>query len=379
MSKEKFVRDKPHVSIGLLIAIFSVISVFSLGVVVYKDVKATSDSDGDSIPDDIESRDQVPLFLQVFDETVTISTFDTETSTTSGGHEVGHHLGISHGFASHLELQSSLYDDVSSGIPILDFHIKFDSLIEFSDTDSNGYFEPAVDVILGQTSLMNLSRIAFGFGVDGQPTYYLSYLTNNAAFQVDYYRSREHVLLSRGIGLLAQNELISILTFKNYVPLTGDAQIALNLSLASNQDLIFSNSTLVAKTSTGNFNMEYEWFDWNVEDKTNSKVNITIPSSSVPEKEGALYINFGEIVNGSFDPKLSWTTPSTTSFNFFNLPWAYIAMGSIGLLAVATTMRVIRKRPGRLKWSSPSSSSNSEKPTTEAEKRIPETLKHRDR
>jgi hypothetical protein len=379
MSKEKFVRDKPHVSIGLLIAIFSVISGFSLGVVVYKDVMAASDNDGDSVPDDVETRDQVPLFLQVFDELLTISTFDTETSTTSGGHEVGHHLGSSHGFVSHLELHSSLYNDVSSGIPILEFHIKYDSLIEFLDTNSNGYFEPAVDVILGQTSLINLSRVAFGFGVDDQPTYYLSYLTSNGAFQVDYYRSREHVLLSRGIGLLAPNELKSILTFKDYVPLTGGAQIALNLSLTSNQDLIFSNSTLVAKTSSGNFDMKYEWFDWNVEDKTNSKVNITIPSSSIPKKEGALYINFGEVANGSFDPTLSWRTPSSTSFNFFNLPWAYIAMGSIGLLAVATTMRVIRKRPGRLKWSSPSSSSNSEKPTTEAEKRIPETLKHRDR
>ena len=123
MSKEKFVRDKPHINIGLIIALFSILSSISLGIMIYKDVMATLDSDGDSIPDDIETSERVPLFLQIYDEFLTVSTFDTESSTTLGGHEVGHHLGSSHGFVSYLELDSSLYDDTSTGIPILEFNV----------------------------------------------------------------------------------------------------------------------------------------------------------------------------------------------------------------------------------------------------------------
>ncbi|MFW9970064.1 MAG: hypothetical protein ACFFDF_07665 [Candidatus Odinarchaeota archaeon] len=379
MSKEKFVRDKPHVSIGILIALFSVFSGFSLGIVIYNDVMKTSDSDGDSIPDDIEARTEVPLYLDVSDNLLTFSSFESGTSTTSTGHELGHNLGISHGFSTPLEIFSSLYSDTSTGIPILEFGIKFESLIEFLDLDSNGYFEPAVDVILGQTALNNLSRIEFGFGVDGQPSYYAGYLTSNGMLSIDFYRSRENVLLSRGIGLVAPNELKSILTFTNYVPLTGGARVALNLSLTSSHNLIFSNSTFSVKASTSNYEVKYEWFDWNVLSETGNKINITIPSSPIPSKEGLMYINFGHVINGSYDPKLSWVLPYRSMFNFFDLPWSYIAMGSIGLLMVATTTHVVRKKPGRLKYSPPSSSSESNSTSTGSEKKIPSTLKHRDR
>lgn len=379
MSKEKFVRDKPHVNIGLFIALFSILSTISLGIMIYKDAMATFDSDGDSIPDDIESREKVPLFLQIYDETLTISTFDTESSTTSGGHEVGHHLGLSHGSASNLELDSSLYDDTSTGIPILEFNIKYDSLIEFLDTDSNGFFEPSIDVILGQTALINLSRTQIKFGVDGQATYHIGYSTNNGVFQVDNYRSREHVLLSRGIGLITPNELKSILIIKDHVPLTGDAQLALNLSLTSNQDLVFSNQDFIVKTSTDNYEIRYEWPEWDVAGESTNKVNVTLPSTTIPSTKEAIYINFGEIINGSYNPKLSWTFPTTLDFTFLDLPWSYITIGLISLLAIAVTVKIIRKKPGRTTWSPVSTSSDSKHTSTEAEKRIPETLKHRNR
>jgi len=50
MSKEKFVRDKPHLNIGVIIAIFGILSTLSLGMVIFNDVVATLDSDGDTIP-----------------------------------------------------------------------------------------------------------------------------------------------------------------------------------------------------------------------------------------------------------------------------------------------------------------------------------------
>lgn len=85
------------------------------------------------------------------------------------------------------------------------------------------------------------------------------------------------------------------------------------------------------------------------------------------------------MVNGTYDPKLSWVLPYRDTFNFFDLPWSYIAMESIALLTVVTTTHVVRKKPGRLKYTVPSTSSESTKTATRSEKKIPSTLRHRDR
>ena len=141
MSKEKFVRDKPHVTINVIIAVFGILSAFSLGMLIFNDVQATSDSDGDSIPDQEEDRAKVPLFFVVTDDVLTFRSYGTDTAPTTGGHEVGHQLGLSHdGLSSHLEIKSKLYDDVSTEIPLLEFSVKYESLIEFVDASYNYFY-----------------------------------------------------------------------------------------------------------------------------------------------------------------------------------------------------------------------------------------------
>ncbi len=379
MSKEKFVRDKPHMNIGVLIAVFGIISTLSLGMVIYIDVVAKSDSDGDTIPDLEEDRAVQPLFFDITDEILTFRSYETETTPTTGNHEVGHNLDISHaGFSSHLEIQSKLYDDVSTEIPLLEFGVKYESLIEFIDSDANGFFEPAVDVVIAQTTLDNITRTEFGYGVDGQPSYYSIYSTLDGAFKVNLYTSREHVLLARQVGLMAPNELKSYLTFTNYGPLPPGTNLALKLSLNATHNLIFSNTGLSVKSSTGEYTVEYEWYDSAITDGTPTIVNTTVPKSSVPSKSGVIYINFGELTNASYDPKLSWSVPIPGKWNITDLPWTYFTIGSIALLMVVSTTRILRKKPGRVKYVY-AKSSDSTKTTSKSEKQIPSHLRHRDR
>jgi len=379
MSKEKFVRDKPHVNIGVLIAVFGILSGLSLGMVIFNDVVATLDSDGDTIPDLEEDRAKQPLFFDITGEVLTFRSYGTETIPTTGNHEVGHNLDISHaGVSSHLEIHSRLYDDVSTEIPLLDFGVKYESLIEFVDFDANGFFEPAVDVIIAQTTLDNITRTEFGYGIDGQPSYYSKYSTLGGVFKVNLYTSREHVLLARQVGLLAPNELKSYLTFTNYVLLTPGTNLALKLSLNATHNLIFSNTGLSVKTSTGEYTVEYEWYDRAITDGTATIVNTTVTKSSVPSKSGVIYVNFGELTNASYDPKLSWSVPIPGKWNIADLPWTYFAIGSIALLMVVSTTRILRKKPGRVKYVY-AKSSDSTKTTSKTEKRIPSHLRHRDR
>jgi hypothetical protein len=356
MSKEKFVRSKPHVTIGVLIAVFGLLSSFSLGMVIFNDIVVTLDSDGDTVPDQEEERSKRPLFFEVTNDLLSFRSYQTETSPTS----VGHNLELSHdGLSTHLEIHSSLFNDVSTGVPLLEFVLKYESLIEFTDIDTNGYYDPGDDSIAGEAALTNMSRVDFGYGVDGQPSYYSGYSSIDGVLRVDFYTSREHILLGRQIGLLAPNELKSLLTFTNYVPLTGGTKLALKLSFNSSHNLIFSNTGLSVKVSTGNYKVEYEWYDWAIADGINTKVNITVPSSPILSKNGTIYINFGRLTNGTYDPKLSWDLPNLDTFNFADLPWTYFAIGSIALLMVATTTHVVRKKPGRVKYGYYTKSSNS--------------------
>lgn len=375
MSKENFKRDKPHVNIGVLLLIFSMISGFSLGMVIYKDITKLLDDDGDSVPDNEEDRLRTPLFFEVTDDLLTFSSYDTATIPTTTGHELGHNLGLSHGFSSHLAIQSNLYDDVSTGIPILDFKMQYESLIDFLDVDSNGYFDPVVDVIIGETALTNLTLENIGYGIDGQPAYYSGYSSSDGVFNAEFYISGEHVLLGRQVGLLAPNELKSRLTFVNYVP----SSLTLKLSFNSSANLIFSPSGIPLRASTGLYEVQYEWNDFAITDGTMTTVNVTLPSSSIPSNNGVIYINLGQVSNGTYDTKLLWFLPHNNLFNLLDLPWTYITIGSITILTVISTTHVIRKKPGRLKYHSLSSSSDSPESTTQADKSIPSTLRHRDR
>jgi hypothetical protein len=440
MSKEKFVRDKPHVNIGTIsLIIVGIISAVSLGVTIYLDVTETRDSDGDSIPDLEEDISDNPLFFDISDDALNFRTYEA----TSGNHEVGHNLGISHdGISSHVNVFLGVYDDVSTATPLLDFNIKYDSLIEFVDADSNGLFDPATDTIVGKTMLNNMLRLGFGYGVDGEPVYYSNYSTIDGVFKVDFYTAREHILLGRQVGSLSPFELKSFITFTEYTQITGGTKLALNLSLSSSHDINFSGTTLTAKSSTGNYEVEYEWYEWAIIDGVERRVNTTVPSSPVPLNIGSLYINFGEVVNGTYDPKLQWQIPRSNRFSITDIPWSYITIGSLALLTVGmaakkprvkkkskpkpkpptnkfdtiasqvqsassppsdstdhvsrkkpgrvkyqpiTTSKeaadkVPRKRPGRVKYSDiPPSSKKSTKTATKAEKRIPNTIRHRDR
>jgi hypothetical protein len=379
MSKEKFVRDKPHVNIGVLIAIFGILSALSLGMVIFNDVVALSDSDGDTISDQEESEARQPLFFDITDNILTFRSYGTETTPTTGGHEVGHNLGLSHdGISSHLEIQSRLYEDVSTEISKLEFGVKYESLIEFVDSDTNGFFDPLLDAIVSETALDNMSREEFGYGVDGEPAYYSKYSTLDDIFSVTLFNSREHVLLGRQIGLLAPNELKSYLTIKNYAPLTFGTSLALKLWLNATHNLVFSSTGLSVKTSTGEFMVEYEWLDWAITDGINTIVNTTVPSSSILSNNGEIFINFGEITNVSYDPRLSWHVPFPDEWNILDLPWSYFAIGSIALFAISGTTRILRKKPGRVKYVYAKSSEPTET-TADAEKRIPSHLRHRDR
>ena len=221
-------------------------------------------------------------------------------------------------------------------------------------------------------------RVEFGYGIDGQPSYYSKYSTLSGVFKVDLFTSREHILLGRQVGLLAPNEMKSSLTITNFVPLTFGTNLAVKLSLDATQNLTFSSTGLSVRVSIGEYNVEYEWYDWAILDGTKANVNTTVPSSSIPSNIGEIYINFGEITNVSYDPRLSWHVPIPGKWNIFDLPWTYFAIGSIALLTVTGTSRVLRKKPGRLKYVY-AKSPDSTKTTPAAEKRIPSHLRHRDR
>jgi hypothetical protein len=352
MSKEKFVRNKPHVNIATLLVVFSMITALSFSMAIYESVILFSDSDGDTIADNIEAKSTHPLFFEVNEDRLGYQTYET-VNGSSASHELGHNLDIfNDGVGGLLEIDSSFYEDVSTGIPNLEFGWNYESLIEFVDSDSNGLFEPATDTVVGLTPLDNLTRVKFGFGIDGQPIYYSQFSTSDGMLTIDFYTAREHVLLTRQVNVvLAPGEIKSFLTFTNFMPVTGGTKLALHLSLSSSHDLVFSASKVEA--SAGEFKAEYEWENLIVRDGSEGIVNTTLPSTTVPVKDASIFINFGSFTNASYDSHYRWFTPplSRNTFVFSNFPWSYLAIGSVSTVMLVAILYAVRKRPGRVKYS----------------------------
>lgn len=56
----------------------------SLGMLIFNDVQATSDSDGDTISDQEEDRAKVPFFFDITDDVLTFRSYGTDSTPTSG-------------------------------------------------------------------------------------------------------------------------------------------------------------------------------------------------------------------------------------------------------------------------------------------------------
>ena len=83
-------------------------------------------------------------------------------------------------------------------------------------------------------------------------------------------------------------------------------------------------------------------------------------------------------MNATYDPKLHWELPNSTSFNIFtDVPWSYITIGSLAALSIITAAsHVARKRPGRVKYSEiPPSSQKSSETITQDKKETREEKK----
>ncbi|MBD3188991.1 hypothetical protein GF325_19345 [Candidatus Bathyarchaeota archaeon] len=346
MSKEKFVRNKPHVNVGLVAVV--IITGLSCGMVIYQDIAKLLDGDGDSVPDNREARMQIPLYFESSGDSLLYQTYETVNGSTPVHHEPGHDLTISHATGTmHLQLHWNQYADVSTGIPKVKFSWIYDSLVEFMDVDANGLFEPAFDSVVAHTSLDNWTRTGFGHGVDGEPVFHSSYLTGDGVLEATFYTTEEHVLLSRGIGLLEPGDLKSILEFTDFVPITGGTKLALNLSIQSDRDLQFSSAGVTV--SNGSFGAEYMWPRWIVRDGVNGSVNVTMPLPGAPVKEADVYLNLGMFSSATVDPHFR-IFRRRDNVSLIDLPWTYIALGSVTLLGIGITSQKTKKRPGRVKY-----------------------------
>jgi hypothetical protein len=383
MSKEVFVRNKPHVNMGVIITVFGLISGLSLGMLINEDIQARKDNDGDTVPDLEEAKAARSLFFMATESNLTFSTYETRNGSNVANHELGHNLELSHDNAEDpnplLEIRSEIYEDISSGSPNLELTIKFAALIEFIDVDGDGFFKETNDAILTQTDLTDTSRSGFGYGVDGEPAYFSSYKNLNGKLLANFYTTREHVLLGRQVGLLSPNEQKSEFNLVNYDLATIGTNLALKILLISNTNLNFTSTNSSVHVTSGEYEMSYEWRESALIDGNYVTLNTTIIPSPHPSNTAEILINFGEMQNLTLSPTLSWIYPVTLEFNFSTLPWSYIAIGSIFLLTGTAATKIPRKKPGRVIYTPITIKNNSNTKNQDTKKRIPHTLRHRNR
>lgn len=175
MAKEKFVRDKPHLSIGVLITLFAIATASFTGLTVYQGV-LLADEDRDGISDREEAYYARTLTLN--QQPGKIQLISTLTS------DVTDQISIEIEYASTFQIKSYY----QSNLTLL---LEFVRIFEFDDSNSNFEFDPATDVVLHEIFLNDLSPLIISSDIGGQPGYNITLESSSGFFTAKSYMSPE--------------------------------------------------------------------------------------------------------------------------------------------------------------------------------------------
>lgn len=332
---------KKHYIFGILVL---GILFFSFGI----GNAAATDDDNDGVEDEFEKENKRDIEIEI-----SPNEFQIESVSRNGEQKDSIKLKIKHdseGLDIELGYENELSSENSTELE-LEFGVRFRSLIEFVDLDSNGMYDPSIDNTIQEVELNSFQPVIYSNNSISTDTilHYFIVNTTDGVFTVHIYLVEEFEIVNETLVTPTETKFDIEITDFNY--LNGASQLALYTKLESGIEYEEEDHTEDEKDGFSsdeegvivkhlNYAGIFTWKENATIDGVSKKVlSSTIEVDDEDENEQKMYLNYPRGTHIYHDPKIGVVT--LTSFPFFPV---VLTVSIIAIVAVAVVVIIIVKK-----------------------------------
>jgi len=308
-----------------------------------EDEEEDEDTDDDSIDDETEERNRRETETEIEDYSIQVK---TELKNGENKDEIKIKFSVDDNPKFKLEYSSEAGDLEYE----LEFTIKFKSITEYNDLDSNGMYNKSVDEKVQEYRFEDIEFLPIQYStIENTNITKFNATTVDGVFSLVFYVSGEFALIDG--SLVAPTEMKIDIGIHNFPYLNETSRLALYTKLESESEYEydeetddetegFSSEEVEVEVTTGEFTGFFSWSEIVVVDGIDQSVLASpIGNDDIDDNEQKIYLNYPHGIHIIHDPKigvtglLSMVSPSI-GVDGFSAMITIFAFVSIGVFTV---------------------------------------------
>jgi hypothetical protein len=307
------------------------------------DKEEDEDTDDDSVDDETEERNKRETETEIEDYSVQVK---SELKNGENKDEIKIKFTADDNPKFKLEYSSEAGDLEYE----LEFTIKFKSITEYNDLDSNGVYNKSVDETVQVYRFEDIDFLPIQYStIENTTIKVFNSTTVDGVFSLFFYVSGEFSLINR--SLVAPTEMKIDIGIHDFPYMNATSRLALYTKLESESEYEyddetddetegFSSEEVEVEVSTGEFTGFFSWSEIvNVDGVNQSVLTSPIGKDDIDDNEQKLYLNYPHGIHIVHDPKLGVTgllsmVPPSTGVDGFSAMITLFAFISVGVFTI---------------------------------------------
>ncbi|MBN2152905.1 MAG: hypothetical protein JW839_15745 [Candidatus Lokiarchaeota archaeon] len=316
MSKEKFVRDKPHVNFGVLVlllvasgGLMAAVSVFYLPNPLLSP-SPTRDVDVDGVPDIVEDGGLRRVQANVSGSSLSI------TKIRANGVSPDVVTFSIQDVPGSLNIATEYAPDAATTATAIEHALTYNAILEYNDGNSNGMYDPASESPVQNYTIPALTFLSFGREGD-QRLHVARYASTDGSFHATFHTREDYGTLGGGAGgILSPHGLKTTIRLESFSPAGPSTRLALHVILtspASVSDISTTSEEAAGRASdemgiraspSASVSFEFTW-----PNKATVNSSVTVPVVPTPVQQDPLissrfhvYLSIPHAVKFELDP-----------------------------------------------------------------------------
>ena len=301
------------------------------------------DTDDDSIDDETEERNKRETETEIENYSVQVK---SELKNGENKDEIKIKFTVDDNPKFKLEYSSEAGDLEYE----LEFTIKFKSITEYNDLDSNGVYNKSIDEKVQEYRFEDIDFLPIEYStVENTTIKEFNATTVDGVFSLFFYVSGEFALIDG--SLVAPTEMKIDIGIHDFPYMNETSRLALYTKLESESEYEydedtesevkgFSSEEVEVEVSMGEFTGFFSWSEIvNVDGTDQSVLTSPLGNDDIDDNEQKIYLNYPHGIHIVHDPKLGVTgllsmVPPSAGVDGFSSIISLLAFVSIGVLAV---------------------------------------------